>query len=74
LDHFPIFAYSAPMGRVRINKRQRKKMRQVVLDFIARAESIEATEPEHAAILRRAANSFAKLGKPPKSKARRSKV
>ena len=56
---------------VRINKKQRKKKRQVARDYIAQAETIATTEPDRAATLRQIGGIFARMGSPPKSKARR---
>ena len=64
---------AVPMTGVRINKKQRKKKRQSARKWFARAEAIAVTEPEQAARLRRVAELFDILGKPPKSKARRTK-
>jgi len=67
------FDYSQLMPSVRINKKQRRKYRQKARNYIARAEAIAGTETEQAAQLRRVADALARLGKPPKSKARRSR-
>jgi hypothetical protein len=57
---------------VRINKKQRKKLSQAGRDYIAQAEALAATDPDRAAILGRIGDAFARMGSPPKSKARRS--
>jgi ribosomal protein L17 len=61
------------MAGIRINKKHRRKYRQKARDHIARAEVIPGTETERAAQLRRVADALSRLGKPPKSKARRGK-
>jgi hypothetical protein len=57
---------------VRVNKKQRKKNRQVGRDFIAQAEAIAATDADRAVTLGRIGDMFTRMGSSPKSKARRS--
>jgi hypothetical protein len=56
---------------VRINKKQRRKYRQSAREDVAEAEKLAWSAPDRAAVLRRLADVWAKMGSPPKCKARR---